>query len=277
MSEKHSWKTHPLCTDVQGNVVTLTVPWNTIVKEVTSERGRAFLEKEDPKASWAGATGDEALKMLEQGWITDRAKLDVPSSTATKFAPTLALEGAYPNVAAYLSGDPECMVAFTEETTKAASFLTVRVGMTAASNVTAQELLAFNKSVVSLVDSLEGEGYRIRLEAAISTSPSHNSKTEFRTHCIIPLKDYNEVIDEGQICFALGHPAFMRVIMFVFADCIDTPQTPWVLAERCSPHRRGRALECTRDGADILIPEYQIPRVLKRTIESELKTILNKE
>ena len=242
--------------------------WQQCVEIMESEKGQESLNHTNNYGK-CGCTSQQAYNYLKSGWTTDRPSSDTPPSTGVGYTTVLNNEGAYPDIAAFLSGDPECMVAMQPESIQAPRFIRLRVGIAAGYKVSAEEMFAFGKHILSFIDSLEGSGYRVALEVGTGVGTGVASPI---SSTVVLVKDYSEPLDEGQVCFALGHPAFLRVIFFGLADCLTTEQNPHPMARVVDPNR-GCAMALPKDGADICIPSYLIPRVLENTIARELSEL----
>jgi hypothetical protein len=164
-------------------------------------------------------TGDSSLScydvldMLEKGWTTSRPALDLPLSYAQgdTFSQSMGCEGAYPDVATYLSGDPECMVAFAPAP-KPSEFLHLVVNTTISYSASSEELFDRGRYLLSAIDSLESKGIRVKLTVEDSNTFS------FRSTLSISVKDYQDPMDEALVTYVLGHPSFFRTCQFALAD-----------------------------------------------------------
>jgi hypothetical protein len=241
--------------------------WQQCVEMMESEKAQAFLDyaKVFP-VSYCGCTSRQAYGYFKDGWTTDRPSSDTPTSTGVGYTTVLSNEGSYPDISAFLSGDPECMVAMQPESVQAPRFLRLRVGIATAHTVSATEMFAFGKRILSLVDSLESSGYRVALEVGVAVSKTLTSPI---VSTVVLIKDYQEPLDEGQVCFALGHPAFLRIIFFGLADCLTTEHNPHPMS-RLVDVGHGYTAHLSKGEADICIPSYLNPKMLENTIKAEL-------
>lgn len=155
----------------------------------------------------------DVLDMLEKGWTTSRPALDLPLSYAQgdTFSQSMDCEGAYPDVATYLSGDPECMVAFAP-TPKPPEFLHLIVNTVIDYGVSSEELYDRGRYLLSVIDSLESRGIRVKLTVEDS------NERPFHSTLSISVRDYQDPMDEALIAYVLGHPSFFRTCQFALAD-----------------------------------------------------------
>lgn len=155
------------------------------------------------------------LDMLENGWTTDRPTLDLPmGDVAFTQAFAMDTQGCYPDVAEYLSGSPECMVDFVMSPS-APRFLHLVVNTTITAEVSNAKLFARGKYILSVIDSLESQGIRVKLTVCDS-----NSRWERHSTVALTIKDYQDPLDEALICYVLGHPSFFRLCQFALADAL---------------------------------------------------------
>lgn len=154
------------------------------------------------------------LNMLEHGWTTDRPSLSLslPESESVQTY-TLDVQGAYPDVAEYLSDNPECMVGYVSNPTTP-RFLHLVVNTTIHADVSNDRLFARGKYLLSVIDSLESQGIRVKLTVLDSNSRWQHSTVA------IAIKDYQDPMDEALVCYVLGHPSFFRLCQFALADAL---------------------------------------------------------
>lgn len=176
--------------------------------------GALFSSRPEFCCGGSSLTPARCLDMLERGWTTDRPSLDLPLGEVSQ-AQTFSLDtqGAYPDVAEYLSGAPECMAEYTTSPA-APRFLHLVVNTTVHANVSNDKLFKRGKYILSLIDSLESQGIRVKLTVLDSNSRYSHSTVA------IGIKDYQDPMDEALLCYVLGHPSFFRLCQFALADAM---------------------------------------------------------
>lgn len=221
------------------------------------ERGHdgIFPSELSSRSAWSGRLNlADAKGMLAEGWTTSRPTLTLsgfPGAAVTEQSLTLQTEGAYPDVSAYLSGDSECMVAYVESPTDSPKYCHICVDVAATANVSAKTMFKRGELILSFIDALEAQGIRTRLEVCCNVSDY-----PFIQRTLVSLKDYAEPIDEGLICFALGHPAMFRRIFFGVADVLHHEGTPMLLAEAQDDARNSTARNPPRPDCDVYVAGF---------------------
>jgi hypothetical protein len=115
------------------------------------------------------------------------------------------VSGAYVDVAAYLSGVPECMVDFTTEN-DSRNYVTIIIETAEGANIPAAEIAMKAALVKSIVDTLENQGTRARVIASVLLGDSLVLDT------YISVKEYDEPLHAATLN-AL-HPSFLRYAIF---------------------------------------------------------------
>jgi hypothetical protein len=198
----------------------------------------------NPSPDWAGASITDAQKMLADGWTTNRPALTIPSFPGEKVLQTLTMDvqGAYPDVSLFLSGDPENMVSFTEESMKANGYCHMKIDIGSSSSFTAKDLYERGRQILSFVDAMEANGTRVKLTAMCTIWEDDGYVLTQQIEIVI--KDYQDPSDEALICFVFGHPAMPRRILFAVADVMHANGVPMLLA---SAQDSTRNTPCNRD------------------------------
>lgn len=218
---------------------------------------------------FGGDTFEQVMGYLTDGWVTDRPPLDVvPMDDNGGTSQSLDVEGAYPDVAAYLSGDPECMMQYSPSPAPA-KFIDLCVNLGVGHTISASDLYSRGKAVLSLVDALESQGARVKLSVEFTSIHAIRSGKKWRrgdysTTTRISVKDYQDPIDEALVCFVLGHAAMPRGVYFAIADSLDQ-----IKPGHCSSIRdsKARGIPESRDAVpgEIYIPEFtSLPRLEKQ-------------
>lgn len=167
--------------------------------------------------SWANATFAEALQLARQGWPAgaEQARRLVPKlslPTVASAAPIVAtyndVTGAYVDIGAFVSGEPECMVDFAQDTRQAPVVKLVFVGCYSGA-CGRNTIVRRGCAIAALVDSLEARGVRCDVEVQVNVRGTTAGDTyEHRVH--VTVKRAEQALDLDALVFAAGHPAFWR-------------------------------------------------------------------
>ena len=201
-----------------------------------------------PSPSWdlnCGWTG--ALSLSTYGWPEGRENLD-----AVRVAQRSMLErggasyewdvtGMAPDIAAFLSGDPEHFIDWGEDEPRPA----VRVGYTGCYNAGTEADYAVNMggAVLTLVEALEAAGYAVELTSGFRTIGG-----QYLTELNVVLKRSDEYVDLDRIAFALVHPAFFRRLYFRYLELLPADYQEALGGSYGSP------ADIEEDDFDVLIP-----------------------
>jgi hypothetical protein len=237
----------------------LSIPLTDVAQIVRGWKDEmSYHSLSNPSPDWAGADIKTAQVMLADGWTTDRPTITIPSFSGEKVTQTMTMDvqGSYPDVSLFLSGDPENMVSFTEESMKANGYCHMKIDLGSSSSFTASDLYERGQQVLSFVDALEASGTRVKLTAISCTYEEEGYVCTQQIEIVI--KDYQDPSDESLICFVFGHPAMPRRILFAVADVMHANGVPMLLA---SAQDSSRNYPCERDispdKGDIHIPAFK--------------------
>ena len=203
----------------------------------TPPNKRAKIESGDFSTSWYGnVTTKGAIELARTGW--DKApklsegesfqKLRDYSQGQAELT-VASVSGAFLDIGAFVSGEPECFQEFTQVETPRGIVLGVNIG----ANCTETTKSMTNKGVATLAiaDELERNGFSVSLVAFW-----HTGKDKTGT-MVLPIKQAGERVDENQIAFWSCHPAALRHLGFRWQDRLcDT----W-LANTHGTSNRGRS------------------------------------
>lgn len=148
---------------------------------------------------------EELVKVSEETLETIDREFQLPS-----WQSYYDVTGSDVDVARYLSGEPENMIAYTMvETPRVGRVITLAVNVGASGIVDSKVITARGKYIVSLVYALESMGLRTELYADLQ------AKGWGRGTCrtLVKVKAADDVLDPAMIMFAYAHPAFMRAYM----------------------------------------------------------------
>lgn len=120
------------------------------------------------------------------------------------------------DVAAYLSGQPECFMDLQQvQRAGAGRVVSIVLNNTSCKDTKSVTYLNRGAALLSLIDILETAGYRCDLTVFCSFC-NDNYSHEFVV--MIPIKAGNEPANVERIAFALGHPAFTRRAVYNIMD-----------------------------------------------------------
>ena len=218
------WKERYLSGYFGSNYITLP----HFLKTIADNLNLVSNDARNCEERWNGGDSfEQILEFSRVGWQSERAptNIEIPGSEM-KIVESLGVEGAYPDVATYLSGDPECLVGFNEMPVPA-RFCNIKCDVTASGSVNFKSLLKRGKVMLGVIDSLEAQGIRCKLSVTC-TSEQDGLVHEL---CIL-LKDYQDPMDEDMVSFCVGHPAFFRNLIFAYADIMDTKNIVCAASEK---------------------------------------------
>ena len=167
-------------------------------------------------------TFSDAVHLARYGWEEGLAKLDYYEEMADKdYASKVAdniwdvenqVTGSYVDVASYLQGIPECMCDFVSKRTN--NFADVIVNPTISAFVKADTIIKRGREIIKLVDALEKRHIKTRVSLIQVVKGWEGNYYILHITC----KDYNDLLDQNRLVFALAHPSMTRRIMFAMQE-----------------------------------------------------------
>lgn len=175
-------------------------------------------------ADWDLSMGwDKALTLASQGgqWDdgaaalqTARVEIDRMRTNAPALERVRSVAGYMPDVPSYLAGLPQAMWtdAEPEEAPRSrAKVLRVGVAASYSAGATSEHVMNRGAAIMSCVDALESEGFRVEVCAVIIAADDYNDQS-YRWDVVIKQSDQDWT--PGAVAFALAHPAFNRRLAF---------------------------------------------------------------
>ena len=167
----------------------------------------------EARASWHGATYDEALDMLQHGYqnaVDNMRGVFKTNKTGEvkRFAFQNNIQGFAPVVPLALKGVPNCMIDMRVRPIKA-KVIDVYYDSTFANYVDKDDIIKVGQKVLGSIVELERQGYRFNLYAMQSYCDSSGADV-----MIVKVKSAEQPLDLKRISFPLTHTAFFRVIGF---------------------------------------------------------------
>lgn len=179
----------------------------------------------DAGSPWYGCTFDEAIELGLNGWAEGTKHLaeyqDSVQSTlhSAGLAPRDGGEASYDwgrtaeggrgeiDVATYLTGDPECIVARVDAST--ASSIRIYVDCSASFMVDGAKMTERGAILAAMIDALHQRGVLVELWAGQRMT---NGESVYASW--VKLKANTEPLDIQQVVYALAHPSFLRRLGF---------------------------------------------------------------
>lgn len=182
-------------------------------------------QKETSQA-WNGtATFSDAVDLARFGWQEGREKLTEGLRIASavnheSFAPArwFDVAGERPDISRFCAGDPEYMINQGESlvSKKPVLRLLVQVGGNVATSQA--QFNNYGGAIVSWVDALESEGYRVELSFCIQTNSTNARNSRDQLSAIVKVKDASEPVEIDRLAFAFAHPSLFRRLWFAIME-----------------------------------------------------------
>lgn len=120
------------------------------------------------------------------------------------------------DIGAYMAGEPECFMDLHEvQREGAGKIVSILVNNTSEMTVKTISYINRGSAILSLIDLLEGQGFRVELSAFVNIQ---NPFTRMSFSIVVPIKEANEPANVERIAFSMAHPAFSRRAMYNIAD-----------------------------------------------------------
>jgi hypothetical protein len=210
----------------------VTEKHGSLAEFIANVEGRTY-KYENGDRGWHGTDSvAEAIDIARKGWDEVRPMVDEHRSAIMskvrqivdlEFHPTLEIVGAAVDVAEFLTGVPECMIAFpTEERPTAKRTLRLVMDPGANSSVAADRLAHRGAAVATLLEVLQMIGYSLEVFIA---SPVKNVVRGAIHTPIVQANQAGQHVDVDALMFACGHPAMLRRL--IFTERMQHTRDPW--------------------------------------------------
>jgi len=163
-------------------------------------------------------TIEQAVELATKGWAyglsllkESRAEIEKIQGESSEQNFHYDVSGAYPDVARFLQGEPECMVDFSEQVNE--KLISVGVNLSMSSGVNPARARNRGAAILAIISRLQDAGYKVRVNGYFISSDYHLADTETSVVKIL-LKDFNMVTDEDRLCFWMCNEAALRRIEF---------------------------------------------------------------
>lgn len=199
--------------------------YNLVCDAQGNDEYSSHREDDEDEPFHGTSTFDEAVKLARYGWEKGLKDLDYYEDMADKAYASksndnmwdveLSTTGSYVDVGAYLQGVPECMCDFVSKRTN--TFADIIVNPTVSCWVKPVTIMNRGREIMKLVDALEKRHIKTRV-VIISVVCSDNVNEGDRWITKVTAKDYNEMLDQNRLVFALAHAAYPRRMMFALQE-----------------------------------------------------------
>lgn len=211
-------------------------------------------------ADFAGVgTFDEAYRLATGGWHDRRGDIDELASalmhrlerlTGVMLVPEWDLVGGSFDYPSYISGDPECMMTFTESRQRQTGrVFRLLIDPGGSSRFSAEFLMNRAAAIVTLLDIIQRSGNSLELWVASPVDRVVPSGYHTPLFCLHPA---GGVVDLDSIMFACGHPSFLRWMIFT--------QRKKDSRRRSNPFGRTIPLRVCDHVLSIVEPDYLVER-----------------
>jgi len=208
---------------------------------------------------WAGGTFEQGMEMAKNGWPEGTKKmLDVRDDVWARISdriidpqPVYDVCGAVPDVAAFLGGEPECMLRVEDEERVGThgNVLEIVINIGALSDVEAEEINFRGAGIASIIDVLEQLGYYCNV-TLVSRATDYGGKCGIRYD--IYLKGSSEPFDVDKFAFAVISPAMLRRVIFSLRECENEEVRGEVGIKECGGY--GRSSEVSVEEGVLYFP-----------------------
>jgi hypothetical protein len=199
-------------------------PVNWAFQEKAARGKLASIEDEtDQRKPWSGAkTYQAAEQIMADGYNEPLEKMKTAllkigqADQYQRPKPKNSFVGYAPNVPAYLMNLPENMI-LREKTTPKTKTIHLTYSFCAAAKTSTGEMIEAGINFISLVNSLEKQGYRVKIDAAMIMKENRTTAA-----MIVNLKEYDQQTNLLKLAFPLVHPAMLRRFGFKWLE--TTPE-----------------------------------------------------
>jgi hypothetical protein len=185
---------------------------------------REFLTACQAPAEWGNVEDlTHTLQLAKYGWpegrklfktITEKLNPMESPLRNMKHATTNDVAGYQPDIQAFLSGAPDHMINYGDQTIEAAPIVQLQINIDAPGAVPGSYMANHAVAVASLVDALETQGYQCELRLANATFSNKGPNGSTLTMYTCEFKKAGEPLDPDLTVFALGHPDVLRQLLF---------------------------------------------------------------
>ncbi|GAA2135421.1 hypothetical protein GCM10009760_13950 [Kitasatospora kazusensis] len=177
--------------------------------------------------AWAGATWEEALELARDGWHEPLEEVGLSIGALRRLAglsgrgpvlePFLDVTGGEVDIAAYLSGAPECMVnATVQQVSRRGKVITFLIPGSYPSTTPHREVRNRGLALAALCAGIIGAGHSVEIW---SSKSGELRGDPIRSHSSVArIVSPGEPLNVGRLIFAVAHPAMLRRLWFSVWD-----------------------------------------------------------
>lgn len=160
---------------------------------------------------------EESLDLIENGYQQGAEKIkDVVDQVMEHYDPAPELQhgitGHFPDVPAFIAGDPECMFKYSDVDSKK-NVYKIYFGSGASCAVSKERMFNFGAAMVKIVDKLESEKNTVEL---VSVWPITRNE-EYGTVSTV-IKRAGDFVDISQLAYTMTHSSFLRRSLFAVME-----------------------------------------------------------
>lgn len=198
-------------------------------------------------SGWAGASWDGAIALAIDGWALPLPRVDVAIETfrdrlsdhvsETRLVPVWDMTGSEVDVAAYLSGTPECMIDYLPgKLPSAGRAITLLIPGCYSHTVPHAEVINRGVAVAALCSAIitAARSVEVWFGYACMMRPRRPEAAPERYSAVARVISAGERLNVPRLMFATAHPAMLRRLWFGVWDSADRG-----IAERMPPNSYG--------------------------------------
>jgi hypothetical protein len=180
--------------------------------------------------SWdLGASFEDAAQLARDGWSDGRKRIERVRGQIRQSARKQGRRagyrddyaGLFPNVGAFASGRPDCMVNRARGVSKLTSVVRLTVQLSASADCDAAHMANYGAAVVALVDALIRRGDSVDVFAALDVGDGYRAREGQGATIRVNVKRPGRTIDPGRLMFMIAHPAAFRRLGFGVYETIQ--------------------------------------------------------
>lgn len=195
--------------------------WSEFVAHVEETPAGGWAQSHSAESDrWAGGSWAECAQMTRTGytaalpeverWASQVADKVIDLRLAESMEWTRDVTGQVVDVAAFLMGEPECMIeAVQRPVTAVGPLVRLVVPITASAGVSEEIIRKRGAAVIALVSVLVRAGHTLEIWAQSAVTSEGK-----RVSTAVKVQDSRDPIDMPRIMFALGHPGMLRRTVF---------------------------------------------------------------
>ncbi|WP_062204274.1 hypothetical protein [Streptomyces sp. NBRC 109706] len=203
--------------------------WGEFLELVAGRMAHAEGHSRKRDDAWAGADFAGALRLATDGWARALPETDVSIATlrertgqrvrTTVLEPRWDVTGSEVDIAAYLAGEPECMIdAVPQLTTTVGRVVTLLVPAVCTAGTPNAFIQHRGLALAALCSAIVGAGHSVEVWSGWASNPDGE-----RYAAVARVISPSEPLDLGRLIFAMAHPAMLRRLWFAVWDTQPEP------------------------------------------------------